>query len=599
MGRLKSNSQRLISKDNLQHFMKTLFNNFSLTFFRITTTSMLCVQLALSADETSVSEEPVHETAPITVENYVDANEIQEGLYRLNHLFSTHYALKNWKKKILGWEPQKQLAIQLDLLEQSDIPLTYDRVKGFYLDYILPLKDEHLSISFSDQRLYRLPVSVITVEGKFLVESSTIEEVHIGDELTHLNGDTPREFAIKHRIISDTPYRIGLSQNPRYQRWQKLAETRELQSINQRLLALPGCVSFIPDSKELQLTFKSNQNVDTEQSYQVNTSWINSSIRDFELFSEPNEDTPAPITVEYRTERNITIAIVKIRSFAFAAGKNYEHLKNVYDQIIHARKNSQCIVVDVRNNGGGMLDNLLFLLSSLSDFEGTTHHMLELPSKESYATMMRRLNYYQFEKAQLLNLLQASIAKNAEETEITFWQGLIQRNNNNIAYSEQYRDAYKNSSSNRMIRAKQTITPMIKDAPILPLYVIQNGFSASASEIFAGCIQSCCNATVAGSLSAGATSRVQEYELYPHKGIKKCAITSGFTLIEDNGKERIIEDIGVIPDITLQLQESDLATADEMEKDQVLFKSKDPNLDKLIQHIASEAQSIHLFGPGQ
>ena len=122
-----------------------------------------------------------------------------------------------------------------------------------------------------------------------------------------------------------------------------------------------------------------------------------------------------------------------------------------------------------------------------------------------------------------------------------------------------------------------------------PLYILIDNQTGSAAEIFSASLQSAGAAKTAGSLTRGATGALVTYETHSCQILKAASITSDFLLIPENSKLKIIEDIGVVPDIDLRPTLEDINTSqstlfNRLTKRQ-LFKEKDLVLHKLLMHI--------------
>jgi carboxyl-terminal processing protease len=103
----------------------------------------------------------------------------------------------------------------------------------------------------------------------------------------------------------------------------------------------------------------------------------------------------------------------------------------------------------------------------------------------------------------------------------------------------------------------------------LPVVVLINDNTASAAEILAGAIQDYKIGQLVGTKSFGKGS-VQEIRNYPDNSLLKISIAHWLTPLN-----RDINEVGLTPDVTADLQQQDL------------FNGKDTQLDKAISIISS------------
>lgn len=107
-------------------------------------------------------------------------------------------------------------------------------------------------------------------------------------------------------------------------------------------------------------------------------------------------------------------------------------------------------------------------------------------------------------------------------------------------------------------------------ATTIPLVVLVNEYSASASEVVAGAIQDYDRGTLIGETTFGKGSVQQIIPLTNDQGAVRLSIARWLT-----PKERLINEIGLVPEIQVEMTDDDYAN------------DLDPQLDKALEHLKS------------
>lgn len=506
--------------------------------------------------------------------DYVEKSEIKDGLCSFYHLFKSHYALKSWKKKIFGWTPQSQLNKQMQRLDDRTSTLSLDDVKSFYSGFYLPLGDHHLSISYEDQRQFYFPLQLIATEDKILVRSDYSASIKAGDQLVAINGLSPLLYGKKMLWIPSNEYQVSGGKSKRFQQWRELARHRELSFLSRKLRRVHGSSSPCPQSKDLQLTFQRSNASGEHLVFTEQLEWIEKE-QTFQpkCSTREKQKKPDPFFLRIIEHQGKRVGLFRIDTFSFPLDEAQPTLFNLYDTICKARSESDAIVVDLRNNGGGYGETAAFIASCLIDRQHVFMYDMDRPS---YRQRFLQTKRNELNTLHIQQLVEKIYSLTGDDPQLPTLKAFLAHQKHLQSRSRAFIDQYESQEKRKLICTELSVSPSIENAPLPPIYVLQNAFSGSASEIFSAFMQSSGSAKVAGTLSAGATGWVREYAFHPHRGVGKCRITGGFTLIEENGRKRIIEDIGVVPDLDIGFEASDLPRMKE---------DKDPILSKLIQKI--------------
>lgn len=512
--------------------------------------------------------------------DFVEREELKDGLYSLNHLYKSNYTLKKWKKKIFGWTPDGQLQKQLHRLDHHQTPLSFDDVKSYYLDYYLPLADLHLSVIFNDEKLHLLPVSFSVVDHKIVVNKSSVEKILPGDELIAVDGISPLLYARKQYWIPSNEYQVTNSSTPRFQKWRALSRHRELEFFCNRISVVKGLIFPGPSSDSLELTFQRTGSTGNKELFTERTDWQRSNLQEYwsKNLKQSEAEDSKPFSLKFLKEKEKTIALFQIKTFAFDLSIDQPILFELFHSIKKARTESDAIIIDLRNNGGGNAITCAFIASCFINEPHIFMRDVQNPSCRNYlvAYMRNQLSEESVAKIRKLVMSSDDLGEN-----LPVYQAFLNLYQNTASWEKSFIDQYGKQEKKKLIKTICQVSPSIPDAPSPKIFVLQNFRSVSASEIFSAFMQSSGTAKVAGTLSAGATSIVQGFSIGAHKGVLGGSITVGFTLIDEKGKERIIEDIGVVPDIEIALERQDLFPKEGSKKE-------DPILSKLVHHITSE-----------
>lgn len=511
--------------------------------------------------------------------DFVDKESIREGLHSFNHLYKNFYALKKWKQRVFGWTPDSQLKKQLEKLASHSEPLLFDDVKSLYSGYFLPLDDRHLSIQYEDTRLFSFPISIAIVDQKIVVTKEHEGKIQVGDQIVAINGVSPATFGKKHHLIAPNEYQSTASTR-KYRKWRALARERELQMLVTRLKFLPGCFFPCPPPGPLQVTFERRGADGNSLVFTEEVQWEQGQFH-YGKEQKNQRQKRNDFSLTMLTENEKKIALIRISSFGFLLTIDEPALFDLFSSIQKARTESDAIIIDLRNNGGGLADTAAFIASCFVTKPRIFMYNALTPTHWNHMRSSILLELYE-QTVKQVNLELASLAaKDPKSDRIAPLKAFLRHQGELLSESRSYLNEHNSQTTRKLILSNYSISPSIPNAPSPATFILQNSNSGSASECFAGFMQSSKTAKVVGILSGGATSGVQDFTLSPHKGVGDCSITTGFTLIEENGKKRIIEDIGIIPDIEIRLEMSDLLSEDQNHK-------KDPILSKLVKKIVSE-----------
>lgn len=531
---------------------------------------------------------------------FAEKEDVAFGLQMLDRAFASQYALKSWKYRLYGWKHDEILNQSLNRLQSEGEHLCMQEAHYYFKDYILSANDAHLGVQLLFNQYYFLPFTLTAIENRYFVSFSNIDEVPVGDEVLKIDGLSPIDFARANRLIGpQSPKQLFQKNNaplsPKKDDWVQKAVSREHE--------VAFSDSVIPRAPSSSRIHTGRISIETRSHLsEINTT------RNQVIFlsSQPPQKLLDSDLIESRSYsiNGKKVSYIQLKDFSFDDDLflNYiETLENypsdkthlvplikrslcysVFSAAKEARK-GDAIIIDLRGNPGGTLHCLHFILSLFIDrpirgpvfaIKNTQKNLMRSQKQaelysEWYSIARKRLDclvddedYCDFTHSLLLHFqnLSETTKKLAAAFETTF--------------SEKKKGIFVEPTDHHFIE------PAIGLDALPPLYILIDGGSTSAADIFPATLQSAQIAKVAGTLSCGATGRVTRYDQVFGSTLEEARITDAFTLIPEQNRLRIIEDIGVIPNIELKLSLQDLS-----DQEGELFKTEDPILQKLLDNI--------------
>lgn len=510
-------------------------------------------------------------------ERKIEKEVVREGLIELQGRMQQSYCLRAWKEYLHGWDGKKELDSLLKRLKAEGPLLSLNDAKRYYLDFLLSAHDPHLHLSFTGSTIASLPISMIYVEDRYLIDYSEDKQLQVGDEVVLIDGLSPIDFARKMRKIA--PKRNFTA--PQSQWLYKQIEEREAE-LASRCTFFHETYHLLPKKNNVAITIR------PKGANHIESHTLHWSRRRLPPHHLPNTRSFEFSQKECAEKR---IGIIHLDSFT---EDTYPLLKELYFSIGRLRKASDAIILDLRNNRGGSPLMGLFVAQCLVDTPLAVFEDIYPTTRESLSTLEmfdqnRKLNTIDLRKSLFEDPDQKGQKEDqGKQEEIqeswSMWRGTLKR----------YIDFSLISSRENLRAAKEAIERrepyyMTKTSPLLPalyaaamppLYILVNASSASCSEVIAYLLQKNKGAKVLGTLTRGITGGIDTFEFSPHWGLERVSITTTLCCFRSVPNREMIEDIGVIPDYRINFKLEDLSP----ERGR-LFKEKSLWLSKALARI--------------
>lgn len=521
-----------------------------------------------------------------------DHESLVNHLIGIKNTFDDVYAPKEWKKQHSGWDINS--SVQEVIAKISKNPnITLKDYQHMLLKMFTDVKDYHTSIYFYSTEFSALPFRVRGAEGRYFVawiEPSIASSfpLNIGDEVISFDhrpiGEVIQEltFLDKHECIEETDLELA-----------SIFLTKRAGVLGHYVPKGKVDVVVLPNGKddtatytfewiyrnelikglhEDQLVKNVNQDIKQEKSplglikhfnkYSNFTSTLSTKLQKYHTFRPEGEfpigDRRGPLpelgnvvwknppkkffySYIYKNEKGKNIGYIRIPHFN---GDDEEEGKDIEELCMLVRafqRKTDCLVIDLVDNIGGILDNLLTYLGLLTDKE------LPFYKQRISITQSDVMECFQY-----LAFIEEELNAQKKPDELTPY--LLQfKDYFELVIAEWNAGRYL--SDPIYIYGIDRVIPNPKARYSKPILILANGLDFSCGDFFPAVMQDSGRAKIFGSKTAGAGGAIVGHS-YPNKlGIESYTYTITIA-VRTNGLP--IESLGVTPDFPYNLTVNDM-----------------------------------------
>lgn len=501
--------------------------------------------------------------------------QIAQGVIHYMHsLFWTKYAPHKWKKKRYGWDLDKEFEDSLERLNHLE-NWSAKTLKPLFSRFVNSCQDVHTYIRYEDPHIAYIPLEVDLVEDRVIVTESSVAGICSGDEILSINNQNPldhlkQEFYGSSDVIEARPYFLIdhlFQRHGSFISVPKDGQAITLQikgkkgiyklSLNWFVTCFHGFSSPYDSYGANAQTKLSQESLQAPQtclkshlvrkdpllrpfvgSCEQKTALIKAYHEKYPLHKQAGYDTYSePLNWSLIHENGVDVGYLNIKEFQDLDFTQIDMALKILE------KKSRCLVLDLRDNPGG-LDFIMYALAMRMIDRPLVNLMNSCMLDEGIVEMHRHwLTEYNdmLEEARS----DSDIASWTQDYGIPCTLDFVRSlRTESLTCIEEWENGYTCTRFFPM-RGLKTLEPHPHIRYTKPLFILVNERCASCADIFPTLMKDNKRALILGRTTSGAGGTVESFPVANAFGIAEISLTTSLIL---RNNYLVLEDNGLSPD---------------------------------------------------